>query len=303
MRTRRDVTKIVVDELVTSYEGKNAEAGNAYGDRIQKAGKLVLEGKVQKIADNHYMVGSGSTTKKVYKVNGTCDCPDYERAPAKWCKHRIAARFQHQVNLHFTRLATSGNHHHEHRYGCGNHNPPPLECWQEDCPDGTLIACPICAKNDPSPLNTTPVDDTPCPEDDTMMSSIGSTIARVFSDVCQGKTDPEAEAVVAEAEYIANTEKPLDPDRFQYEEQPVYTPAPAPLPEAAVSLCLTVKLDRDNGITYTMRGHSDQEVLERLPAVLATMERVLKVEVDHEEGFVTRILHAFFPKPSRYTGK
>jgi hypothetical protein len=31
----------------------------------------------------------------VYRVvNGTCDCPDFARAPSAWCKHRIAAGIQ-----------------------------------------------------------------------------------------------------------------------------------------------------------------------------------------------------------------
>jgi hypothetical protein len=30
-------------------------------------------------------------------VNGTCDCPDFARAPSSWCKHRIAAGIQRRA--------------------------------------------------------------------------------------------------------------------------------------------------------------------------------------------------------------
>ena len=34
----------------------------------------------------------------VYRiVNGTCDCPDFARAPSSWCKHRIAAGIQRRA--------------------------------------------------------------------------------------------------------------------------------------------------------------------------------------------------------------
>ena len=36
--------------------------------------------------------------RTVYRiVNGTCDCPDFPRAPSSWCKHRIAAGIQRRA--------------------------------------------------------------------------------------------------------------------------------------------------------------------------------------------------------------
>lgn len=59
--------------------------------RIDKAVQLVLEGAVELLDGGKARVTSqhdGIT--RYFVVNGTCDCPDFARAPAGWCKHRVA---------------------------------------------------------------------------------------------------------------------------------------------------------------------------------------------------------------------
>jgi hypothetical protein len=58
--------------------------------RIDSAVKMVLAGDVELLADGHALVGSASDPTRTYGVNGTCECADVARAPAEWCKHRIA---------------------------------------------------------------------------------------------------------------------------------------------------------------------------------------------------------------------
>jgi hypothetical protein len=66
--------------------------------RVESAVKLVLLDEVQPQADGSIQVGSCSDASKVYHLVGsTCDCQDYSRAPAQFCKHRIAAGIQKRV--------------------------------------------------------------------------------------------------------------------------------------------------------------------------------------------------------------
>ncbi len=59
--------------------------------RIACAVKIVLAGDVELLADGTATVASASDPTKVYSgVNGSCPCADFDRAPAQWCKHRIA---------------------------------------------------------------------------------------------------------------------------------------------------------------------------------------------------------------------
>lgn len=63
--------------------------------RVNKAVQIVLAGDVEILPDGHARIASQCQGTTVYHiVNGTCDCPDFSRAPASWCKHRLAAGIQ-----------------------------------------------------------------------------------------------------------------------------------------------------------------------------------------------------------------
>jgi hypothetical protein len=59
--------------------------------RIDKAVDLVMAGAVELLDGGKARVTSqhDGVTRYVV-VNGTCECPDFARAPGKWCKHRVA---------------------------------------------------------------------------------------------------------------------------------------------------------------------------------------------------------------------
>jgi hypothetical protein len=70
----------------------------ACNGRVEKAVALVLAGDVELLPDGHARVASQCQGSTVYRlVNGTCDCPDFTRAPSSWCKHRIAAGIQRRA--------------------------------------------------------------------------------------------------------------------------------------------------------------------------------------------------------------
>jgi hypothetical protein len=60
--------------------------------RIDKAVELVLNNQVELLDNGHAVVASQSTSGVTsYTIaNGSCECADYERAPASLCKHRLA---------------------------------------------------------------------------------------------------------------------------------------------------------------------------------------------------------------------
>lgn len=74
-------------------------------ERIADAVTLVLNGAVELTAPGYATVASQSQAGLRYSVNGTCECPDFPRAPAAFCKHRLAvcilkrALEQHEADL------------------------------------------------------------------------------------------------------------------------------------------------------------------------------------------------------------
>ena len=59
--------------------------------RVEKAVAIVLNGDVELLPDGKAKVASQSNgSTKYFLVNGTCECPDYAKAPQHFCKHRIA---------------------------------------------------------------------------------------------------------------------------------------------------------------------------------------------------------------------
>jgi hypothetical protein len=67
----------------------------------------------------------------------------------------------------------------------------------------------------------------------------------------------------------------------QYEVPPVLTPKLAPLPEAPASLNLKFKKGQCE-FMVTMRAHTDQEILNRLPAMLKGLHDQLGITFTHE---------------------
>ena len=68
--------------------------------RLDGAVKLVLQGDVAPRDDGSIQVGSCTDPVKVYRLVGTtCDCKDFTdgKAPAGWCRHRIAAGIDKRV--------------------------------------------------------------------------------------------------------------------------------------------------------------------------------------------------------------
>jgi len=58
--------------------------------RLACAVKLVLAGDVTLAEDGTALVKSATDPAAIYRVNGTCPCKDFARAPEGFCKHKIA---------------------------------------------------------------------------------------------------------------------------------------------------------------------------------------------------------------------
>jgi hypothetical protein len=59
--------------------------------RIDSAVKIVLAGDVKLLIDGTAKVASQSNgTTTYFQVNGACTCKDFPKAPAQFCKHRLA---------------------------------------------------------------------------------------------------------------------------------------------------------------------------------------------------------------------
>lgn len=82
----------------TVAERAKMALGEASHSRIAKAVEIVLAGGVHLNDDGHSaVVASQSEPLKGYAVNGACPCPDFCKAPAQLCKHRIAAHMQRRA--------------------------------------------------------------------------------------------------------------------------------------------------------------------------------------------------------------
>jgi hypothetical protein len=75
--------RVMADRARTRYAGE--------AQRIDRALVIALNGGVTLHQDGTASVQSSSDAEVVYHVaHGTCDCPDFERAPAGRCKHRYS---------------------------------------------------------------------------------------------------------------------------------------------------------------------------------------------------------------------
>ena len=92
--TTRQAFRAAVDQVAIRAKATLPECNG----RVEKAVAIVLAGDVELLPDGHARVASQCQGTAVYHlVNGTCDCPDFVRAPSSWCKHRIAAGIQRRV--------------------------------------------------------------------------------------------------------------------------------------------------------------------------------------------------------------
>lgn len=330
MKTKHDVTLDRLVHWLDRYVEADAKKGRLLGERLQRGAKLLRDGAVKRVGPHDYEVQSGTAANITYAVNGSCSCPDAKKVWEGWCKHRIAVRLYRWVEADLLELQRNGIPHDYHKWDCDAHRDLDIQCWQQACPDQITVHCEVCAKLAPA-VAVAAVEAQPVQEED-IFEQEPETVAEMLAKVepddgwqdFVGETadhdDPPATEVVTavpdcqeipeEPAGEATSPEPPDTEELpplvytvpQYEPAPVLEVKPEALPEAAVSLCLSIKIDRDNGITYTMRGHDDASVLERLPQVLATVERLLHTE-DEEAGFFTRLARAFFPAKRGAYGK
>ena len=82
--TTRHAFRVAVDQVALRAKATLPESSG----RVEKAVAIVLQGDVELLPDGHARVASQCQGTLVYRlVNGTCDCPDFARAPSSWCKH------------------------------------------------------------------------------------------------------------------------------------------------------------------------------------------------------------------------
>jgi hypothetical protein len=85
--------RVMADRARTRYAGEAA--------RIDRALVIALNGGVTLHQDGTASVQSSSDAEVVYHVaHGTCDCPDFERAPEGRCKHVWARCFVRKALKH-----------------------------------------------------------------------------------------------------------------------------------------------------------------------------------------------------------
>jgi len=88
--TSRDLFRATVADLAAQAKATLPENAG----RIDAAVMLVLAGDVALQPDGTATVGSATHPMSTYSVNGTCNCPDFARAPDGWCKHRLGRALQ-----------------------------------------------------------------------------------------------------------------------------------------------------------------------------------------------------------------
>jgi hypothetical protein len=84
----RAAWRAAVAEIAAKAHEKLPECNGRVGSAV----KIVLAGDVELIPDGTARVASQSNGTTTYHiVNGHCDCRDYEKAPHRFCKHRLSA--------------------------------------------------------------------------------------------------------------------------------------------------------------------------------------------------------------------
>jgi len=91
MSTSTTADRAIWRKAVADVAAKASEKMPELLGRITAAVKLALAGDVDLLADGGAMVASRTKAGTEYfVVNGTCECSDYQRAPANFCAHRLA---------------------------------------------------------------------------------------------------------------------------------------------------------------------------------------------------------------------
>lgn len=263
MKSRAEVMDSMVDNVVGLCREWSAANNNPWKDALENANLLLKAGRVHKTANpNIFEVDSQNTIGQTYTVNGTCDCPSARYAYKGRCKHRIAVSIFARVSKQMQKLVEERIPH-EHRLLCG-HGGETFSCWQTTCHDTVDTVCETCQK----------------------VYRQGKDESEMMKD------ESEEEEDVA----VSLPESPsLDFHRMEYEEAPppvAPVAVPCILPEAPASLNIEIPLPGGGRLMYTARG-ADDTIIQRLPGILAQLEAAVQVET--EDGWVTRIKRALFP--------
>ncbi len=246
---------------------KTPEQRQAYLTRLERARLLALApGMMQQTQPGWWDVWStGKDLNTVYTVGKSCNCPDADlitgKAPQGWCKHRLACFLalaaDRGVKILEARMEGLKLPH-THTYACGHAD---LEaCYSHECLTAQEeTVCSSCAPHDVH------VDDAQRQREDAIFGTDAATV--------MDELDPCPQAVI---DLVA----PLDPPA-QYEVPSPVVPKLAPLPEAPASLNLKFKKGQCE-FMVTMRAHTDQEILARLPAMLKGLRDQLGITFTQE---------------------
>lgn len=107
-----DLARTAWREAVAEVAAKAKDVLPECSGRVDSAVKIVLSGDVELLPEGQAKVASQSNgATKYFVVNGECECPDYAKAPSRWCKHRLAAGLHRRALALVKRkvdLATNG---------------------------------------------------------------------------------------------------------------------------------------------------------------------------------------------------
>ena len=260
MKTKLEVKREIIDSKVAEWFLSDLQANppGLYKTYIEAGHEIARMGHVERLAKDHYTLRLKSGEKLVMNGDGTCKCADSTIAPHGWCAHRIAQRLEFEA---LSALEARKTDAHGHGYICKH--LPDAQCWDSKCAMPRHLVCPDC------------------------------------ENAGDGQEDVSDYVVVSEESmYEPNPQETATP---ALELAPVVVPdewiTPF-LPEAAVSLCLKMRLPGNHEMSYTMRGHQDYEVLARLPLVLAGLQRAIDPGSE-DSGWLHRIYQAFLPARMR----
>jgi len=320
MMTREQVRLQRLQFHVDTYLAMDAaKQQGAYQARIEKAHNLVASGAVTPTQRDGYYRVQGSQPEP-YHVNGACGCADYQRNVQAdlhyWCKHRVACRLYKLVEADLAAMAP-----HLHHYACGH--GAGVACYQLACPDPQYVVCPTCELDPVMQRYVTGINS------GTVHLSTGSGC----EDGCPACLAERAErqahdaGLVTADDLLEMAPELLEPDPHEtpslelppltYNLEPPYEPcpsrppqaaqapqsegagvptAPSPqgLPEAPLSINVKVKMPGNNELMITVRGATDDDVLDRLPHILTRVEAALKGGSE-ETGWFRRLYNAVLP--------
>jgi len=273
------------DRVATNQLGP--QEANAYRARMARAHLIAnAAGMMQEVSPGVWDVWStGKDMAKVWTVDTTCNCPDADvknggKAPQGHCKHRLAVWLRRSANkdLHILEARMEGlKLPHTHTYECGH---DALEaCYDHTCTtvqDDSL--CETCTATE----HVGTLEEAQQRREDAIFGPEVPPV--VYPQVILDQGDPpehrSTDNGCEEGCEACALDAPLAPPA-QYELPPVLTSKLAPLPEAPASLNLKFKKGQCE-FMVTMRAHTDQEILERLPAMLKGLRDQLGITFTSE---------------------